>query len=767
MAARAQAPEGLGLAWSGARRYAARSWALHACVLWEGLRGARGADDDAGTKAQRVLAPACSVPQLMGEQAVRSSHEVFEAILRWWWSPRFRERALTLPQVAGGALRSGTSANASRVGHVMIKYSEYFIGPDHGGHKWRVHWPAVQRDYGHLIGQSTATTKRRIPVAEMREALRDEVSAVHAELSRRPFRASIAQELGSEGDAYLYLAELRAEPETEFPVPEGIGVQLRWPGPAHVEATVLNVDRETMDVILGVGAPLARYQKHSIFDLIPKTEQLIGAVERRLEMLEQIPHALSLRLADPRFAPEAVPFSGSVITDGLDESQVHASRKALTHDITYLWGPPGTGKTYTLATIVASSALAGERVVATALSNVAVDQLAKRTVQALERAGAAGQQLLAAGGVLRLGRAALPEVQSEGRLFPDQEAIRALAAELRQLVRRLGRTPRQNGEARARLQQRMTEVDRSIIEATQAAIAHATIVLTTSVRACMEDTFLHSEFSLVVIDEASMMPIPYVMAVGMVAQKRLVIVGDFRQLNPIALSHTPRAERWLHRDPFELVGIDGRQDHPALAMLNVQRRMHHDICELINGPFYNGRLRTASDGDATRAASLPPLPGRSVVFVQFGPEEGSLVEKTSSGSRRNAFSACVAANVALQCLAEDGLAIVGIYHAVPRAAKPHPGAARRTASRDAGHRPGAAQGRHGARVPRRRGGRDRLGPGGQPTAKGSGGSTTRRQATDSSTSPSAAPWGNSSSWATATRTSTRRARRWFGCSGRS
>jgi superfamily I DNA and/or RNA helicase len=67
--------------------------------------------------------------------------------------------------------------------------------------------------------------------------------------------------------------------------------------------------------------------------------------------------------------------------------------------------------------------------------------------------------------------------------------------------------------------------------------------------------------------------------------------------------------------PFELAGIKSDLNQPALGMLTNQRRMHADICDIINRHFYENKLTTQVDSNRTRASSLPPLPGKPAVLV--------------------------------------------------------------------------------------------------------------------------------------------------------
>ncbi len=157
-----------------------------------------------------------------------------------------------------------------------------------------------------------------------------------------------------------------------------------------------------------------------------------------------------------------------------------------------------------------------------------------------------------------------------------------------------------------------------------------------------------------------MMPIPYLACMGLFGRERLVIAGDFRQLGPIAVSRSNAAYEWLHKDAFELAGITKNLSHPALEMLTIQRRMHPKICEIINEPFYGGKLITNVLPEKARACDLPPLPGNPVVFISLLPEDGSEVQRTENGSRFNRASVDIVVKLARQYVHMNAQVKVGI-----------------------------------------------------------------------------------------------------------
>src|SRR5205807_6250584 len=132
------------------------------------------------------------------------------------------------------------------------------------------------------------------------------------------------------------------------------------------------------------------------------------AFNRQRTALERARTASRQRLAELRCvlladaAPAFEPERQFVALDGsLDPSQQEAVRFALSaQDLAIIHGPPGTGKTTTLVELIRQAVARGDKVLACAPSNLAVDNLLERLVAAGER-------------VVRLGHPArvLPELQ--------------------------------------------------------------------------------------------------------------------------------------------------------------------------------------------------------------------------------------------------------------------------------------------------------------------------------------------------------------------
>ena len=588
--------------------------------------------------------------------------ELFQEVIRVWKRLPDPMAGYTLQQIANLTLGAGTAQNAAVVGRTLAEFGQYFHAPKDAGYKWRVNWTKVNQDHPGLLERTTAP--KAPPLDVMAQALTDEIAAVRQEMEANPVIGLWLAPLDLSGDgSFLYEVGIELSGDAELPMPEGVKVLLRWREgvePPFVEGTLLSYDPPTSRIIVEVARPFTQRHLSRPFQVLSRVDELLAVVKTRLESLKQTPAALSWRLLNQRGAPATTDHSLRLPPLALDRSQTDAVQWALQHDITFLWGPPGTGKTHTLANLIAALAVSGKRVIATSIANVAVDQLARRLVMALEKLGTSGTNLLSSGQILRFGHARLPEVTGEPRLFPNKAEIQRLRKALHEAREAHRLIPQGEVERRALAQKRINDLTKALKDATKVVIENAKVVLTTAVQASMEQALVESQFDVAVVDEASMMPIPYLMCMGAMGKERLVVAGDFRQLGPIAVSKSQAAFEWLHKDGFELVGLKENLAHPALRMLTVQRRMHQDICSCINHYFYADRLTTEVTNNVTAASRLEPLPGSAAAFVVVTPADGSLVETTHAHSRVNRMTAPLVADLARWLAWQDDRAEVAI-----------------------------------------------------------------------------------------------------------
>ncbi|GAA4912581.1 hypothetical protein GCM10023334_012110 [Nonomuraea thailandensis] len=294
---------------------------------------------------------------------------------------------------------------------------------------------------------------------------------------------------------------------------------------------------------------------------------------------------------------------------GLNQGQRRAVQIALTHGVTWLWGPPGTGKTTTLAALIAELCSRGKRVLLAAPTNAALDV----AIQALLKR----RPDLAAGTLVRIGqpadqtltRSVLADEIAAARGAPVAQRRVEAGTELREgrknldalkkrELTRTEETSRLRLETQiAELQELVSALDSKLKEVRRQVCRDATVVAATAHQLPLE-TLKGLTFDVVVLDEASMTTAALAMLVAGAGNGHTIIAGDFRQLPPVVVADTPEAQAWLHCSPFEKAGIPGmvsaRKDPPRLATLTRQYRMRQVIGDIVSTAFYDNRLQTSS-----------------------------------------------------------------------------------------------------------------------------------------------------------------------------
>jgi DNA replication ATP-dependent helicase Dna2 len=230
---------------------------------------------------------------------------------------------------------------------------------------------------------------------------------------------------------------------------------------------------------------------------------------------------------DPEFRDE----DGTYIDN--NEAQNEAVSLALNaEDFALVHGPPGTGKTYTLATMVRAMVERGERVLLSAFTNRAVDN-------------------------------ALEALREQG----FEEFVR------------VGSTSGVREDMHAKL------LDREGDPADCARQLRETPVVAATTAACGSRAMKAVDFDTAVVDEAGQLTEPGTYLAANRAD-RFVLVGDHQQLPPVV-----RAENDLRTSLFERL-IEAYPE--AGVLLDRQYRMSQRVQWFSSREFYDGQLRPAS-----------------------------------------------------------------------------------------------------------------------------------------------------------------------------
>lgn len=163
-----------------------------------------------------------------------------------------------------------------------------------------------------------------------------------------------------------------------------------------------------------------------------------------------------------------------------------------------------------------------------------------------------------------------------------------------------------------------------------------------------------AEFDNLIVDEASMLAMPQLIALGRKVKKRIILVGEFQQLSPITVAGVPM----LKDSVFKLCGIDmNNTDHPALHQLLNQRRSNPRLVDIINHSFYADRLNAENNENHPIVARAP----YSGSVIGMKAVKDGLVRFTRGGTRQNAANAEEVMNLLdLYSMQEDEVFSIGI-----------------------------------------------------------------------------------------------------------
>lgn len=195
---------------------------------------------------------------------------------------------------------------------------------------------------------------------------------------------------------------------------------------------------------------------------------------------------------------------------------------------------------------------------------------------------------------------------------------------------------------------RIAEIDRQLDELQKRVLSEALLVATTLTKTFVAKQFPDAPFDVLILDEASMAPLPHLYWAASRCRESVTIIGDFLQLPPICIAEDkPLAQRWLGRSIFDILGINGVKEaciDPRVKLLDTQYRMAPEISAIPNRFFYQNKLkdhqRVFNRGKLDDGVSESPL-----VLIETS-AMNPWCSQLSMGSRFNLYNALLCATLA-------------------------------------------------------------------------------------------------------------------------
>lgn len=453
--------------------------------------------------------------------------------------------------------------------------------------------------------------------------------------------------IGRDNGRFVYLLES----EDGLNYPEGTPVTI-WKGQSQISGKILNGEAFSVYLIseLDLGAEV------EMLDISAEACYLLQSVSERLMDLSLEPSEIAQDLICNGL--KEIDYRNSDIAKG----QETAVRMSLEQPITFVWGPPGTGKTQTLAKIAWAHIDKGERVLMLSYSNVSVDGAILR-VTSLKNDVFPGQ-------LVRYGFPKDKRISEHPYLSSYNLAINNYPDLLKRRTQLQAEKKRleKNDPKLIQVEKELNEIRRELRTAESQCVRNAKFVATTVSKAIVDKEIRNGAFDVVIFDEASMATIPQIAYAAKLARKNFVCMGDFRQLPPIVQSSK---ESPLNADIFQYCGItqavDQGSNHKWLCLLDTQYRMHPEIADFAGRSIYNGLLKSANGMTEKREKTVmaEPFAGRAMEFVDLSGTMSTCI-KSSDDSHANVLSAFVTFSLALKAAQTQEVGIITPYHAQSR-----------------------------------------------------------------------------------------------------
>lgn len=578
---------------------------------------------------------------------------IFKEIIKKWHEIHHKEKAYNELQLTNLLYRQNIDIES--VEQALDYYSTYFDRVRR--YLYLPKWYELKRDFPAWFGLNVDHDQ------EVVKAFMDEENAIEDDNAKLWILAKVSKTIRNPGYGYLYEAQISLPDGIATPGQEGVPINLWWPEVSennNLQGVFLAYYRKTSVIIFRVSQELSDEHLKTIFRFKPKPLSFLKHIKDRFNSVKDDESSLVHQLFYKEGFLKKKPHQFKLNYTGCNATQKQALERVFSQNITFIWGPPGTGKTYTLSKIITQACTLGMRVLAVGISNVSVDILGQEIIKEFENYSDTSRRLLNERKLLRFGYPVLPEIVNDDRLFPDKEIVDRLRKDFGEVSKLLTSRNGWSVEEKAILRNRQVLLKSEIKQSNQKRIIESQLVFTTAAQCFLGGNFDNEKFDLVVVDEVGMMPLIQSLTMSSFTSDKFLVAGDFKQLGPISIGKTEAVDNWFNRDVFEYFNDVECFEDDVMVMLTEQRRMHPQISELINDRFYNGKLTSCYSESYKELKTKNGKINSPYCFVSIEPKDGSVVKSTQGKSRVNNKTSEVVIDLVESILNENETLEIGV-----------------------------------------------------------------------------------------------------------
>ena len=458
------------------------------------------------------------------------------------------------------------------------------------------------------------------------------------------------------GDFLVYRFYRDDMPDHQINVGDVVLVSRKHPLKDGIEGTVFEKGKYFLTVVFSQKLPSGKKWRIDLFVNDITFKRMLGSLEFFEKGYSLYDEKIILGHKKPEICEENLEF----VNENLNQFQKEAVKRAVCSPQLFLiHGPPGTGKTTTLIEIILQHIKKGQKILATADSNTAVDNI----VEGLLRYDV---NIVRIGHPARLKKELLSvSLDAKVETHPKYAEIKNIEKKINKLKslqenylkpipqRRRGlsydeilKYAKAGKKVRGhkletlkkmaewiRLQkdiQKLVNQKKNLEEQIIEDILEEADVVCATNSGAGSDFLFEDIFDVIFIDEASQATEPSCL-IPLIKGKKAILAGDHKQLPPTVLHPEAKGLSFTMFERFIKI-------YPESAYtLKIQYRMNDVIKEFSSEEFYNGELVSAEEVKDRKLADITGKTGKDPITddtpVVFIDTHGRFLEKQKKGSR--------------------------------------------------------------------------------------------------------------------------------------